>query len=138
MEKLIGTDISHFINLSNHKWIEDLIYYDGPFLSLYDNSDNWDYQYLYYWVDCDDEWNRYMIFEVDYDDLENYKNKNITLKDLILRAVNNVYVFMLSDGDVTDEIILVNKENIPISYFPNDDSFYDKKLNFKNSEERKE
>lgn len=129
MIKLKGLNIQHFIDLSNHKWNQDLIYYDGPFLSIYDNSDNWDYQYIHLWVDCDDEWHRWLVFEIDYDDLENYKNGKISLRNLILnKSVNDVYIFYLADEYHRDEITLVRKEDIPQEYLPSEDSFWSEDL----------
>ena len=42
--------------------VSDLIYFDGPFLSHYvhKSGDN----YLSYWVDCDDEFQRWLVFRV--------------------------------------------------------------------------
>lgn len=60
MEKLTGYHIP--FNIKALKLRANLIEQDGPLLSLYYN-DKGDY-YLFYWLDCDDISNRWMIVRV--------------------------------------------------------------------------
>ena len=50
--------------------VSDLIYFDGPFLSHFvsERGDN----YLYYWVDTDDEYNRWLIIRTDIFTIQKY------------------------------------------------------------------
>lgn len=53
--------------------VSDLIYFDGPFLSHYvhKSGDN----YLSYWVDCDGEFQRWLVFRVGITSLQKYVDK---------------------------------------------------------------
>jgi hypothetical protein len=97
--------------------IEDLIYYEGPLLSLFKRKDE-DIFYFYYWIDMDKTSNRWLIFEVSQDDITNFKEKNdtIILKDLILKS-NNLWIDDISDGlddlnDLNHDFRYVEKKEI--------------------------
>jgi hypothetical protein len=107
--------------------IGDLINYDGPILSLFHDSKA--RRYLFYWVDSDDEGNRWLIWKVEDLDLYHYLNAQISLKDLI-QCANNGYLFCV---DIDDDLVYRNMstlalEQVPIQYQPEDKSFYRLKL----------
>lgn len=85
-------------DLNSLTLIADLIYFDGPLLSHYisEQGDN----YLFYWVDSDEECNRWMIIKVSLSTIQDYVNKKITLCNVIRdRADKTVYMVDL-DNDL--------------------------------------
>ena len=108
--KHIDFDFSKYIKVS------DLIYFDGPLLSHFitPNGDN----YLFYWCDVDDLYNRCII--------QKYIQKNIPLKDIILSPLDGFVYVADIDNDINYQSvqILLSKE-LPDEYVPCDNSFFD-------------
>lgn len=77
-------------SLPTFTWNADLIYFDGPMLSLYKQEDGQDV--LFAWLDCDERKNRWSVFPIDRDDLRGYLLGEITLRSVCLSA-ESVYVF---------------------------------------------
>ena len=104
--------------------VSDLIYFDGPFLSHYvhKSGDN----YLSYWVDCDDEFQRWLVFRVGITLLQKYVDKKMSLLD-VLRQLDDGFVYLVDvdvDGQTTKpEILFLNQ--LPDDYLPEADSYYD-------------
>lgn len=104
--------------------VSDLIYFDGPFLSHYvhKSGDN----YLAYWVDCDDEFQRWLVFRVGITLLQKYVDKKMSLLDVI-RQIDDGLVYLV-DVDVDGKVItpkILFLSQLPEDYFPDADSFYD-------------
>lgn len=104
--------------------VSDLIYFDGPFLSHYvhKSGDN----YLAYWVDCDDEFQRWLVFRVGITSLQKYVDKKMSLLDVI-RQLDDGLVYLV-DVDVDGKVItpkILFLSQLPEDYFPDADSFYD-------------
>ncbi|EDN65617.1 hypothetical protein BGP_0795 [Beggiatoa sp. PS] len=60
MQEITGYLLEHFpLNLRD---IVDLIYFDGPLLTLFENE--YGDSYLYYWCDVDEQCNRWLVFRV--------------------------------------------------------------------------
>ena len=68
MKNVKGFDIQ--FDFSNFKKIADLICFEGPLLSHYVSSKGDDY--LFYWVDRDDNDNRWMVLRVSLASLQKY------------------------------------------------------------------
>ncbi len=68
MEKIEGLKLDKFPIKLN--FLIDLFYFEGALLSLFknDNDDN----YLYYWFDVDENYNRWLIFRLSKSDLKSY------------------------------------------------------------------
>lgn len=109
--------------IPNYKWNADIIFYDGPFLSLYRLDHGQDALYL--WVDCDNDDSRWIIIDVTRGALLNYLTKKTSLLD-VMRASNNLIKFDLS---LTEQkfrrknAIIVSFDQIPSEYLPSPDSF---------------
>lgn len=104
--------------------VSDLIYFDGPFLSHYvhESGDN----YLSYWVDCDDEFQRWLVFRVGITSLQKYVDKKMSLLDVI-RQLDDDFVYLVDvdvDGKMTTPKILFLNQ-LPDDYLPEADSYYD-------------
>lgn len=113
-----------YISLNELTKVSDLIYYDGPLLSHYvhPNGDN----YLSYWVDCDESFQRWLVFRVGLSMLQKYVNRNLSLYNLI-RNVSDGFVYLV-DVDVNgvaNTPMMVAIKNLPDDYLPDLDSYYD-------------
>lgn len=114
--------------IPNYKWNADIIFYDGPFLSLYRLDHGQDALYL--WVDCNDDDSRWIIIDVTRGVLLNYLTKKTALLD-VMRVSNNLITFDLSAGDQgfrRKNAVKVTFDQIPSEYLPLSDSFLDDDL----------
>jgi hypothetical protein len=103
--------------------ITDLIYYDGPLLSHYvsEKGDN----YLFYWVDSDNEYNRWIVIRCNILSIQKYLDKAATLYSIITQP-NDGFVYMVDiDNQVTyHHTKLIQIKNLPEDYKPAEDSYY--------------
>lgn len=122
METIKGYNIP--FDLSKLKCRTDLINQDGPLLSLYYN-DRGDY-YLLYWLDCDDEANRWMILRVDIKTLYEYLNKDKTLLQLISNSPDNfVWITDIDNNGIQSNTKALPFASIPSDYLPDEDSWFE-------------
>lgn len=122
MEKIDGFDIP--FDISNLTFRANLIEQDGPLLSLYYN-DRGDY-YLFYWLDCDEKANRWMVLRVDIKTLYEYLNKEKTLLQVIKNSPDN-FVW-ITDIDGKGRQILtcaLPLSSVPSDYLPAKDSWFE-------------
>jgi hypothetical protein len=103
--------------------VSDLIYYDGPLLSHYQSLSGEDY--LFYWVDTDENYNRWLIINISIIKLQDYLNKKISLYQLI----TELDAGLVYKVDIDKEIQYHNFEllyihELPESYLPNKNSLY--------------
>ena len=101
----------------------DLICFDGPLLSHYidDTGDS----YLLYWLESDENYNRWMIVRTTIQQIQNYTAKMVSLRDIILNPCDT-FVFVT---DIDDDIHCHNTKCVPLKsipneYLPDQDSFY--------------
>lgn len=122
MKQLEGFDIQ--FDFSNFKKIADLAYFDGPFLSHYVSGKGDDY--LFYWVDKDEDDNRWLVFRVSLADLQKYIGKELTLSEL-MEHPNDGYLYSVDiDNDVHyHNVKLVQPSALPEEYKPDADSYYE-------------
>jgi hypothetical protein len=121
MKKLEGYNISY--DFSSFRKIADLIYFEGPFLSHYVSSKGDDY--LFYWVDRDDNDNRWLVLRVSLANLQKYIGKEITLRELIENP-NDGYLYSVDVNDDINyhDVKLVQPSSLPEEYLPEADSYY--------------
>jgi hypothetical protein len=103
--------------------IVDLIYFDGPLLTLFENEYG-DY-YLYYWCDTDSDCHRWLVFRVTRLLLRLYVTQKLSLRELILKPVDGfLYAIDLDDNLQGKNICLVHPNHLPQVYVPGEDSYY--------------
>lgn len=122
MRDIKGYNIDEF-DLDSLSLIADLIYFEGPLLSHYASpqGDN----YLFYWVDSDDECNRWMIIKINLQIIQDYISQKITLFSLIRdRADKSVYMVDLDNNLNVCRFLFVNIVELPDEYFPEEESYY--------------
>lgn len=105
-------------------YVTDLIQFDGPLLSLFENE--YDDRYMYYWCDVDEHNNRWIIFRLDRSQLKSFILKKISLKDLILNPIDGfLYIADIDDNLHYSNIYFVQPNELPELYVPESDSYYD-------------
>lgn len=122
MERINGYDLPFDLNKLKHR--SDLIEQDGPLLSLYYN-DKGDY-YLFYWLDCDNKANRWMILRIDNQSLFEYLNQEKTLLQVIKNPSDN-FVW-ITDIDNNGKQIYTQAlpiTSVPKDYLPDADSKFE-------------
>lgn len=122
MKDLNGISIKNLNILHRRKG--DLLYYEGPLLSLYEGDD--ERQYLLKWVDANDTYNRWLSIPVTNQQLLNFLTKEISLKELILNAKPNLAYLL----DIDNQLKVRNLTTLLVSkihkdYLPPVDSYYD-------------
>lgn len=110
-------------DFSSFKKVADLIFLDGPFLSHYVSSKGDDY--LFYWVDHDDNDNRWLVLRVSLANLQRYIGREMALRELIENP-NDGYLYSVDvDNDIRyHNVKLVQPSSLPEDYLPEDDSYY--------------
>ena len=121
MKKTKGFDIQ--FDFSNFKKIADLIYFEGPLLSHYVSSKGDDY--LFYWVDRDDNDNRWLVLRVSLASLQKYLAGEMSLRQLI-DSPNDGYLYQVDVDDAVcyHNVKLVQPSDLPEDYLPAADSYY--------------
>lgn len=113
--------------IKNGRLIADLIHFDGPLLSYY--RDNGSGHYLYYWCDADEICNRWLVIQTEEYALCSFLTRQITLRQLFLRA-ERAHSYLLdvdSDGEPS-RILRVELVDLPDDYLPAEDTWYDASL----------
>lgn len=122
MIQLRGIESKFLTN--NLRKVADLIYFEGPFLSHYvsKSGDN----YLSYWVDCDENNQRWLVFRVGINSLQDYVNKKKPLYELI-KGVDDgfVYAVDISEDGSQSVPLMIFFADIPDEYLPTSDSYFD-------------
>lgn len=103
------------------KFIRDLEEFDGPLLSEF-RSPNGD-TFLYYWCDCNEKANRWLVVRTPRQDLFRYLVGRTTLRSLIRECRDQfLYVVDLDETATTLSAWFVYTEDIPENYLPSHDS----------------
>lgn len=111
------------VTFINMKKVCDILYYDGPLLSHF-TSDN--ENYLYYWVDVDIKFNRWLIFKIENETLESYYKNEKSLRDLILNPIDDFLFCADLDNMLTySNVGIIYPQDLPKSYIPEEDSFFE-------------
>ncbi len=121
MKRIKGFDIQ--FDFSTFRKIADLIYFEGPLLSHYVSSKGDDY--LFYWVDSDDNDNRWLVLRVSLVSLQKYMAREMTLRELI-ESPNDGFLYTVDVDDAINyhNVKLVQPADLPDDYLPATDSYY--------------
>lgn len=109
--------------LPNYRWNADIIFFEGPFLSLYNLDHGQDALFL--WVDCNDKNNRWLIIDVRQGTLLRYLTQKISLLEVMQSSDNLIMFDLYSYEDVfrRKKVIKITFDQIPLEYLPASDSF---------------
>lgn len=111
-------------NFDKFKKVADLIYFDGALLSHYvtNNGDN----YLFYWIDQDDTDNRWMFIRIDYDMIQKYIKKELTLRNVLSSPLDDIVYTVDIDIEGKHHNFQAHSiEDLPEDYLPAEDSYYE-------------
>lgn len=105
-----------------YKFVSDLIDFEGPLLVHYQKSER---NALFYWVEGDNKFNRWLCFNVTVLELYNYLNRNISLLGLIESKYDEIFFTV----DIDELIQYQNFQgirgfDIPDKYLPDLESYY--------------
>jgi len=99
-----------------HK-VSDLIYYDGPLLSHFQSNNN--ENYLFFWTDVDDTFNRWLVVRVSIERLQAYLNGKLSFYNIITEPNDNFVYKVDIDADLNyHNVLMLFPEQIPQSYLP--------------------
>lgn len=107
--------------------IGDFLYHEGPLLSLFKDKQNKDNYYFYKWADCDKHCNRWLIFPATTETLKSFLLGEISSRNMIMK---NQYVFFVDlNNDLdADKCLIASIKEVPNSYLPSENSFYDEDI----------
>ncbi len=124
MISLSGMSLSSF-PIADLRRTTDLIYFDGPLLSVYEHTNG--EKYLYYWCDADDKVNRWMILRIDEASVLRLVNRIVPLGYVIPKGCRDDFVYFVDFA--TDRkphnVVLTPVSNVPESYRPEDNCYLD-------------
>lgn len=106
--------------------IADLLYFDGPFVSLFEDKKEKLY-YIYWWCDVCQKCNRWLIFTINHRQIKDYIDGNLSMREIVLETES----FFLCDinNDVEYEnVYFITHSHLPASYVPGKKSFFDIEL----------
>jgi hypothetical protein len=111
METLNGYKVGS-LPINNLIKVSDLIEHEGPILSHFKDAN--DSNYLFYWVDFDNNFNRWLIWKISDHQLYNYLKGLLSLKELI-EEPNKDYIFSV---DIDKNINYTNVHAFDLSFIP--------------------
>lgn len=106
--------------IPKHTWNADLVYYDGPLISLYRSERGEDV--LYVWLDCTATRHRWCIVPISRESLRGYLNEYYSLHTIFQRA-KYLLTFDMGDSFKKTGVTRTDFENFPEDYRPEEDSY---------------
>lgn len=121
MKKVVGHSIQT-LPIEGLQHVSNLIDFDGPLLSHY--IDKYHNSFLYYWVDQDDQNNRWLVWKVDESRLHLYLIGEVSLHDLFPNEGELLYVIDVDSKINFTQILLVYADAVDEKYRPEINSYY--------------
>ena len=108
---------------SLHK-ILDLEYYEGPFMSLFeDKKGNY---YIYKWLDVNADSHRWLIYQTTLPNVLSYVAKSLEALSLVKMATDQRYFVVDIHPDLSySNVITYSLQTLPEEYQPYPDVFFD-------------
>lgn len=112
------------LDLKNFRHVSDLIYYEGPLLSYFQDKEG--DSYLFSWVDCDKDYNRWLIIRTSFVRILQYLRRERSLRSIIMDAGHDDLYLVDIDLNIDyHHLQMVNKDILPSEYIPTIDKLYD-------------
>lgn len=124
MHNIQGVELREGLQVNLVK-VSDLIYFEGPLLSRWRDREGKDY--LYYWCDVDENYNRWLILPVPSEMLKRYLQGEEILRTLVTHPEIAYLVEIDSNGD-EQKVKQIVVSDLPEDYLPSEDSYYDPEL----------
>lgn len=100
--------------------IGDLVNFEGPELTVFEGLDSQSI-FVFDWVDSDDQYNRWLVYEVQSKDLLEFIFKKITHCELFEKAAEyDVYFLDITLGKGFSNLPVFQLLEVPKDYWPND------------------
>jgi len=115
----------HKLSLTLSK-IADLLYFDGPLVSLFEDNEKKTY-YLYCWCDADENCNRWLVLRITERQIENYIKGELSLHEIITMA-ESYFLYDINNDIEYENIYSIKLSQLPASYIPDEDSFFNSEL----------
>lgn len=123
MKKVSGKRVRK--SLYSHQWVEDILYFEGPILSLLKASTTQDY--FYYHVDQSDRAVRWLAISVSRREISQYMKGKKSLRWLVKRHEEVALVDLNAAGEVANALVC-DLEKLPSEYLPPKQSLFDPDL----------
>ena len=112
------------MNLEKQVKLFDIEYYEGPMLSLF-RDDKVDNFYLYKWLDVAKNGHKWLIFNINLDNLYDYIQQNIDERTLIENALGGQYTTAVIHPDLSfGDIKLFTNASLPPHFLPANGCFF--------------
>lgn len=103
----------------------DLMYFDGPLMSIYTNQQN--EPFVFDWVEASEKYNRWLVYKVEKEVLADYIFGRKTHFELLNSPVNDIVFSIEKDSKgVISNCIVLSIKNLPYDYLPEYDLKFDK------------
>lgn len=114
------------VDLKDHlKRLGDIINIDGPVLSLFQDERNKDL-YLFDWVDSDETTNRWLIYKIPPETLNEFLLNRISYKEMFDSVKENKFYYADITNSDSIEYSINDLEYFPQNYIPAKEAFFDK------------
>lgn len=122
LKNILGIDIPDF-NLELTR-VGELTYFDGPLTSVH--KDNFNSPYIFDWAEADETHNRWLVYQIEKETLEDYIFGRISHYTLINTLCNDLLFIVDKNqkGEVSN-CKITSLKNIPNNYLPKSTIYFD-------------
>lgn len=100
--------------------VGDLLYFDGPLMSIFSDSNNM--AYIYDWAESNSYFNRWLVYQIDTELLSDYIYGKATHFQLLNNPQNNIIFIVDKDTEGTiSNCIICSPSSLPYEYLPQND-----------------
>jgi hypothetical protein len=124
MEILNGIILKEFPLVENMVRIGDLVNFEGPLLTLFEDCRN-NRLYIFDWVDRDEDKNRWIVYRASPFFLKQFITGKISHKELFLSSVDGYYSLEINRKLQYENFRKLSRRDIPDEYLPQDDAFFE-------------
>lgn len=107
-------------DIPNYTWNTDLVYWEGPLLSLFKSDLGEDA--LFSWLDCSSTKNRWCIVPVGRKTLRQYLSQEITLLQ-VYKEADQLIVFDADRKMRRSGLVITSYDLMPLEYLPDEESY---------------
>lgn len=122
MKKLEGIIISPPSWLENLRPVIHLVFFEIPLVTQLRSHSG--VNYLKIWCDTEGDTDRYIFFSITQERLEQYRQQDIPLRDLITESQDG-FIYLIDEYQKALTVTVVNLDSIPECYIPAQDSYFD-------------